>query len=309
MTGDMHRYRVHGLALRSEIPFPELIPDDDITKTDVVVVVGRVPTSLPDPLFHGARAQAGRGTFLLRVPGVAGYHFAAPSRIVVEPYPGAEAEDVRTFFLSSVMGALLHAQELLPLHASAVRVGDGCILLTGASGSGKSTLAGEFVRQGYELVSDDLTAISVGEDGSARAYPGYRALRLWSDALRRLTGIAAEVRRGRAGHDRRTALVAGVSPSISLPVRSVFILRLRTGPVAVRTLQGAAKSRALIEQSYRLHLLSALGSPSVHYRACQALAQRPVCELDRPAKENTIAELVRLIAGREEIREAREGPS
>lgn len=305
MTIRVHRYRVHGLALRSEIAFPELIPDHAGSPPDVEVILGKVPSALPDPLFDGARAQAARGTFLLRIPGVAGYHFSTRSRVVVEPHPASEPQDVRTFFLSSVLGALIHAFELVPLHASAVRVGNGCLLLVGASGSGKSTLAGELIRRGHDLVADDLTTITTGEDGEARAQPGYRALRLWSDALPRLEGIASEPRQGRTGHERRTIVLGGVNPSIPLPVRSIFILRLRReGAVAVRRLQGAAKARALVEQTFRLHLLPALGSTSCHYRACLALARDvPIYEMDRPENVDTLMELAHQIALREKILE------
>ena len=53
------------------------------------------------------------------------------------------------------------AQELVPLHAACVGVGDECVLLMGGSGTGKSTLTLHAFAQGMQLLSEDSAFVSV----------------------------------------------------------------------------------------------------------------------------------------------------
>ncbi len=54
------------------------------------------------------------------------------------------------------------------VHASAVSAGAGAILFTAPSGSGKSTLAALLMKQGYQVLSDDFSPVSLND---SRIFP------------------------------------------------------------------------------------------------------------------------------------------
>ena len=74
-------------------------------------------------------------------------------------------EDViRLYILGTCMGAILMQRKILPLHGSAIEIDGKAYAIVGDSGAGKSTLASAFLKQGYQLVSDDVIAVSLSQE-------------------------------------------------------------------------------------------------------------------------------------------------
>jgi hypothetical protein len=71
-------------------------------------------------------------------------------------------------FILSVLPFALPLFGLEPLHASAVLVHDGALLLMGPAGAGKSTLAASLVNLGVGFLADDASAV----DEDLRVWPG-----------------------------------------------------------------------------------------------------------------------------------------
>jgi len=80
------------------------------------------------------------------------------------------------------MGVVLHQRGLLTLHASAVMIGDRAVAFVGEKGAGKSTTAAALVERGHDLLSDDVTALSI-EEAAPTVLPGTAAIKLWPDSL------------------------------------------------------------------------------------------------------------------------------
>ncbi len=184
--------------------------------------------------------------------------------------PGAPPAEMRAFLLSAVMGALVHAHRLLPLHASGVHTAGGCVLLAGPSGSGKSTLTARLMNAGYPLWGDDLTAVTVAPDGTPMAYSGTTVLRLPPDAVYP------------THHPLRPP--EAPSPLDALPVRRIYLLGKRSqGAVALRILRGAERMRGVLQHTSRLHLAAPVGRRSAHFPIASAVAERvELFELDHP---------------------------
>ena len=86
--------------------------------------------------------------------------------------------DLRTFLVSSALGALLIQRGNLMLEGTALVRGGKAVLLLGPPTSGKSTLAWCLHEQGWELLSSELSLI----DSQGRVWPGMQQLKLWHDA-------------------------------------------------------------------------------------------------------------------------------
>lgn len=76
------------------------------------------------------------------------------------------AESVRTLFLPLVTHVLAHRGTFV-IHGGAVDAGNGALLLVGASGAGKSTLAGLSLGKDWDVLGDDIVALSAA-DGQVR---------------------------------------------------------------------------------------------------------------------------------------------
>jgi hypothetical protein len=86
--------------------------------------------------------------------------------------------DIRTFAVTSGLGALAIQRGTLVLHGTALERDGEAILLLGHPVAGKSTLAWCLLQQGWRLLSSELVAVS--PDGLV--LPGMHQLKLWHDA-------------------------------------------------------------------------------------------------------------------------------
>ena len=90
--------------------------------------------------------------------------------------------DLRTFLVSSALGALLIQRGFLVLNGTALVKDGKALLLLGSPASGKSTLAWCLHEQGWQLLSSELTVI----DEQGMVLPGMQQLKLWHDAAEEL---------------------------------------------------------------------------------------------------------------------------
>lgn len=181
------RYLIHGIVLDLPFACAELAGHESEDAADVVVREGPVARRLAeavvrDPVFDLApRAYLHRG-------GRHSGRFLAEhgERIIFERNPGCREPLFVHQLLHPVMAALLWQRGRFVLHASAAVSPDGVVLVTGDSGAGKSTTTANLVAQGLRLLSDDLAALRIREDGTIEVSPGGGRLRLDEAAADRL---------------------------------------------------------------------------------------------------------------------------
>lgn len=183
-------YHLFGFSAVADFELPELGAADadleaGLSNEAVRIMLGRVP----DTLDGGHKVQDfmefNRSACTYTVPDVARYLISGGQRIVVEPSAEASMIDVRYYLFGTIIGALLHQRQLLPLHISAVETPHGVIAFTGPSGAGKSTLANEIHRvTGWRLISDDVAVIDPSADITL-LHCGIFRQKLWKDTVER----------------------------------------------------------------------------------------------------------------------------
>jgi hypothetical protein len=89
----------------------------------------------------------------------------------------------------------------LPLHASAVAVDGGAVLICGVTGRGKSTLAAALVARGHAGIAEDGVVVGFGDDGPS-VWPGLPGALITREAAAAIGMSAAE----RASADLRGRL-------------------------------------------------------------------------------------------------------
>lgn len=132
--------------------------------------------------------------------------------------------DLAAYALGPVLGIALHLEGAVLLHASAVVLGGKAIVFAGDSGSGKSTTAAILHRQGYPVISDDITEIASG--GAIASLP---ALRLWPDVVRALYGDDAAFPDRAPSWDKKLITVDAMEGE-PRPIAAILFLDPRRGP-------------------------------------------------------------------------------
>lgn len=160
-------YRVHGLSLDSELPFPELPTTAGLA--DVRLKREALPAERPPEVTAPDYYLFEPDAVFIVWSGIGRVCVRGGEQIAVDPEPDAPAEHVRAAILGQALSVLLMQRGTFPLHASAVLVGDEAIALAGSSGAGKSTLATALSRRGRTFLCDDVAAVDV--DGDACSIP------------------------------------------------------------------------------------------------------------------------------------------
>ena len=160
------------------------------------------------------------GGYVLEARGLADFHISRDGKTVRYAADDAPPWRWQRYLLGRVLplAATLLGRE--PLHASAVALEEGAVVLAGESGSGKTTLAAELVLAGLGFIADDVVAMS-REDGRLLAHPGPGLM-----SQRRPLGLGEVV-----GGDAEGLWVAVERKPAPLPVRALYLLEPgRTAP-------------------------------------------------------------------------------
>jgi hypothetical protein len=269
----MFFYCASGLSVKSDIAVPGLFPIANDCDPDVTVRLGRVPNGLENASSSGPTWQMAGDRFLLRVPHIARFLLEAGRDIVIEAENGTAPAEIAVFLLGTVFGILLHQRGLVVLHASAVRVNGKAVLFCGPSGTGKSTIAAALGTRGFELVTDDLCAITMVSSGAPVVHPDGRLLKLWAHTIDELD--LAEHRRDAV---RRNLEKYYVEPpaafSQPLPLGAVYVLREARPPHApgIDRPNVVDATLSLRQSAYRPRLVSSMGQRVTYFHAATTIA-------------------------------------
>ena len=242
-----YTYTAYGLTLSVPFPCPLLALAPAGAMPDVNVADGAVPRTLAAPHAEGNMWQAEPGRFLFRGGNRAGRFLAEGGTcVMLERNPAAEDELLCFYFLDAVLAAILRQRGLLVLHANAAITPEGAIAVSGESGAGKSTTLAALLQHDCAMLSDDITALRLGDDGQVQVLPGVPLLHLSEDAAAGLghdiTGLPRhQWRRMKAAIPTQAAMATQPAR-----LRALYLLQTHTGDdLRVHTLTGAKKFAAM----------------------------------------------------------------
>ncbi len=270
----MHQYRAFSLNIDSVIELPDTVAAHGELVADVTIDFSAEPGPVrPDD----------EPTLRLEVQSVAVFDIRGGHSISILPAPGASLELIRAYLMTSAFSGLLHQRELLVLHANAVEIGGGCVVIAGSSGFGKSTLAAGFLKRQRRILSDDLCAIRF-EAGRPIALPSFPKIRLYSDSLAQINQSTAGLMRIDQRHDKFILPLRDQFCTAERRVLAVFVLD--PGPVddvSCEEIRGVSKFVALRENTFRRHYMTRIEQSAGFLARCQQLvASVPVLRLSRP---------------------------
>lgn len=174
--------------------------------------------------------------------------------------------------LGSGLGIILHQAKKLVLHGSAVCKNNEAIIFLGKSGNGKSSTAALMQKKGYQLLSDDLSVISI-EDGVFFVQPGFSKQKLAQDFLHKMDmpiGQSEEsISEGRIKYWRDSDSFHNKP----VPIKHIYCIRKQNIPqVEIRDNEDDLYMfYSLYRNAYRFKLIEPLGFKREHFTLCQQL--------------------------------------
>lgn len=179
----MHRYRAFGLTIGSDVRLDELAAQPDETAPVDLRIVRSDRGEMITPLDQHARFDfEGPNGVEMMWPGAASIRIENSSLVHIEPFDGVPENYLAFPLLGPVMGWMLHMRGLFVLHGSAVRRHGRSVAFLGDKMAGKSTTASAFLKQGWDLMTDDLLAVDCSGDGQPQIQPAFAQMKLNSDA-------------------------------------------------------------------------------------------------------------------------------
>lgn len=270
----LHHYHAFGLRIASELELPELHRGEG--PADVTI---RYRPSDDPPLMTGDFwLDVSPGRVSNRLEDIQ-FTVTDGDTVLVETYPSTPAEDIRVWLLGSVMAAVLHQRDYLPIHANVIALAhDSAAAFAGQSGAGKSTLAGWFEARGRRVLTDDLCAIRLGPDDVPKLYEGIPRLKLWSDALSQFGRSEAGLEKVSSGLDKFHVPTGGSRRIGSLePLRleRIYLLDKAEDGADFRIvpLQGAEAATEVLANAFRWQLGQRIQAPRAQFDQCLSLAR------------------------------------
>jgi hypothetical protein len=181
-----YSYSVFGLSIVSDIPLPaKECPLTSHPHLSILIAKESYHAfnDYHDVVMINKRWHLGENKIIFHHEEGVIFRISSPwDTVEVIKLPDLSIELVQTYILTSVMGILLYKYNIIPLHASAVLINNAVHAFMGNSGMGKSTLAAALLDMGYDIIDDNITAISI-TPSNVLVSPGFRNIRLWSNSF------------------------------------------------------------------------------------------------------------------------------
>lgn len=292
-------YKAFGFSIHSDIPLPELQPI--VLPDDYADIVVRYADLAERWLGRSDKSNktwvCTEDMVMFRVPELAVFAIENGSTISVSPEKGAAEDKIRLYVLGSCMGALLLQRRILPLHGSAVVIDHKAYAFIGHSGHGKSTLASAFLQKGYQLLTDDIIAVTLDQQNIPYATPAYPQQKLWQESLE---VFGMDSRQFRPLFERETKYAVPVSSQFSnnpLPLAGIFeLMKTDCNQLHIREIDKLEKLPLLHRHTYRNQLLSGSGLTKWHFDITARMSgSMAMYQIQRPLNEHTVHELTAMV--------------
>ncbi len=277
----MPMYSAFNCLIDSEIALPVPVRAADLGSPDVIIRRGAAEPLGREAIGFGGYIQTLGERVSVNIGQVGRFNLNAGREIIVDARFGVSDDAVRVYLLGLIMGVILMQRGMLTFHAGAVARGGRAIAFMGDKGSGKSTMTAYCCRHGFQLLSEDLLALT--DDGPAlTAWPGYPRLKLTDESGERL-GVVPDEREPVFGKQ-----ILWLNDRFhEAPARLERIYLLQTGqPARLHPCDPTVAARELVTHwfgtQFGAELVHGFGPGRLLAHAVAVARRVPVCLLTRP---------------------------
>lgn len=289
-------YQAFGLTIWSEIPLPELTAVEltSISEVDVYIEFGYLEHIADEWNIADRNFQYRDAALLFEIPDLALFEVSYGRKITISPKYGVNMARIRLYLLGTCMGAILMQRRTLPLHGSAVMIGQSAYAFLGDSGAGKSTLSAALANQGYPLLSDDVVAVHYSKGSSepivSPAYPQQK-LNAYSMDMLQMESAGYEIIMDEFKYavPRRDQFYVD-----DVPLAGVFeLLPTTENNITVEPIYALSGIHLLQAHTYRLALIKRMSMLQWHFSSVTQLAGvLPMNRISRPVDGRTVHNVV-----------------
>lgn len=301
-------YKAFGLRVLSEIPLPELPQVSEQKDTaDITIEIADLSQQWRELTVQQQKFVVKENLVMFQVSNTATFSIQEGEKIIVSPMPGSEEDKIRLYILGTCMGALLMQRKVLPLHGSAIAINGRAYAIVGDSGAGKSTLASVFLHKGYQLLSDDVIAVSLSSENTPFVMPSYPQQKLWQESLKE---FGMETVHYRQLFERETKYAIPVHSKFCnepLPLAGVFeLVKTENENIEIHRIQGLERLYTLFCHTYRNFLIERLGLIEWHFSTSASFVNQidifKLCRPDSGFTAHNLADIILDSLNKEEYR-------
>lgn len=287
----MYQYSLYGCTISSTMEFPQLVVANTKNESDVVILDGGIPSEVLEEAEKNYYEIDDKVSWFQNHTGV--FYIAKGSVIRYQLKEGANIQYARTYILGYAISMLLLQRDIMTIHCSAIAGEDGAILIAGQSGSGKSTITTSYLKEGYQLMADDIVAVRINEEEKVMACPAFPYQKLCRDAVNREGFQPDELIY--IDEDKDKFLVSRKEQFTDHPVKvkAMVMLGVYDGDkVEVEEITGVNKLMAVRENLFLKRLSGEwLGKANLIKTCLEIGSKVPIYVVMRPEKSDTRLEL------------------
>lgn len=292
-------YTAFGLSIISEIPLSELIQmSGNVNSVDLEIKFEDLSNLWLELSDVRSSFVINENFVMFKVPNIAIFSIQDGSKILVSPLEEYDEDVIRLYLLGTCMGAILMQRKIYPLHGSAIAIDGKAYAIIGESGAGKSTLASAFLSKGYQLLSDDVIAVSLSKEESIPfVNPSYPQQKLWQDSL---NNFGLDTNNYRSIHGRETKYNVPVSSKYfnnPLPLAGVFeLVKSENNEIGICSIVKLKRFSTLYFNTFRRFFIRNLGLMDWHFQTTAKIVNKiDVYQLQRSIDGFSALQLVSLI--------------
>lgn len=181
-----YRYQAYGLTINSDIELPMLAIAKKYARTNVTIFQKKIPKSeLKQTIFSGYLLQQTKNKYRLHIPTIGSFESSNGNQITYDPDSEITATKTTVlpqFILNECMAFLLKQRGNIVFRGMAINYKKSAVIFSGGSLTGKSLLAAKMQQHGYQVLCDDICAITPQN----QLLYGYPFIKIWSDCFKTL---------------------------------------------------------------------------------------------------------------------------
>lgn len=291
----MFSYKAFGLNIISEIEIAELILGEG--KPDVTIMLGPVSIVDQKKLDDFNYYEISESEFKLDVKGVAKYCVGKGECIIVNPEKNADEDTIKAYLMGIAMGVLLIQRGVTAIHGSCVDIDGIGVIFTGECGVGKSTLCSAFRKKGYQYLADDISVVTLVDEGIPVVHPAFSQQRLCSDTAEMLGYDLSTLPLVCRGEDKYAVNTGDNFASDPIPLRAIVEIKVENKEkVMLERVNGIDRIRSIKNNVYCILLYEKIGLRSEFIEQYMNIAKNiSIYSLIRPEGQFTVEEQIKLV--------------